>query len=408
MKRKLLLFAWLLTGIVSAYADGLVGVTNAINFVPKCRASFDIMLQNNPGGMQFKAWQAYIQLPEGLTYASYEPGDINDATHTTGTSVTESSDHKITITVLSTDNKVLTAATGRLMRIFLNVDASVAIDAVKTLAFTGVELTQVEGTTSTAQAVSDFNFNVTISNDVTLDEYVTFTPVDVEEVDVTLKRNLKAGMWNTIVLPMAMSSAQITSAFGAGTKVAEFTGVVFETTGTGMKMKIVGLKVNFAEVTDGMAAHKPYIIKVPSAVSEATITNHAISALPSGWSNPKFTILEDNDADYYLHFVGTYESPTVIPADGLFLSDNKFVYSAGSSKLRAFRGYFDFYASLTNKSAASRAITFSIDGESTTGIFNMEEGTLEKSGRYYNLQGQRVAKPRKGVYIVDGKQVIIK
>lgn len=407
MKRKLLLFAWLLTGIVSAYADGLVGVTNAINFVPKCRASFDIMLQNNPGGMQFKAWQAYIQLPEGLTYASYEPGDINDATHTTGTSVTVSSDNKITITVLSTDNKVLTAATGRLMRIFLNVDASVAIDAVKTLAFTGVELTQVEGTTSTAQAVSDFNFNVTISNDVTLDEYVTFMPADVEGVDVTLKRNLKAGMWNTIVLPMAMSSAQITSAFGAGTKVAEFTGADFEYMTT-PPFSVTGLKVNFAEVTDGMAAHKPYIIKVPSAVSEATISNHAISALPSGLDVPKITFYAYSSTNCPLSFVGTYESPTVIPADGLFLSDNKFVYSAGSSKLRAFRGYFDFYTSLPDKTAASRAITFSIDGESTTGIFNMEEGTLEKSGRYYNLQGQRVAKPRKGVYIVDGKQVIIK
>ena len=67
--------------------------------------------------------------------------------------------------------------------------------------------------------ISLINFNVTISNDVTLDEYVTFTPVDVEEVDVTLKRNLKAGMWNTIVLPMAMSSAQISSAFGAGSAV---------------------------------------------------------------------------------------------------------------------------------------------------------------------------------------------
>ena len=46
-----------------------------------------------------------------------------------------------------------------------------------------------------------------------------------------------------------------------------------------------------------------------------------------------------------------------------------------------------------------------INGKST-GIMNIETEGADKT--YYNLQGQRVASPRHGLYIKDGKKIILK
>ena len=59
---------------------------------------------------------------------------------------------------------------------------------------------------------------------------------------------------------------------------------------------------------------------------------------------------------------------------------------------------------------ASSAPSFSIEIEGeTTGIkvINLEENS-ENNGQMYDLQGRRVAEPTKGVYIVNGKKVVVK
>ena len=48
----------------------------------------------------------------------------------------------------------------------------------------------------------------------------------------------------------------------------------------------------------------------------------------------------------------------------------------------------------------------SLDG-TTTAIETVEKSTVE-NGVYYNLNGQRVAQPAKGLYIVNGRKVIMK
>jgi hypothetical protein len=53
-------------------------------------------------------------------------------------------------------------------------------------------------------------------------------------------------------------------------------------------------------------------------------------------------------------------------------------------------------------------LTFDFSGD-VTGVetLNIERGTLNDNS-YYNLAGQRVAQPTKGLYIVNGKKVVIK
>jgi hypothetical protein len=45
-------------------------------------------------------------------------------------------------------------------------------------------------------------------------------------------------------------------------------------------------------------------------------------------------------------------------------------------------------------------------GGEATGIEAVK--TTKANGEYYNLAGQRVAQPTKGLYIVNGKKVVIK
>ena len=55
--------------------------------------------------------------------------------------------------------------------------------------------------------------------------------------------------------------------------------------------------------------------------------------------------------------------------------------------------------------AARMAVVFN---DETTGISHIENGALRMDNSVYNLRGQRVAQPKKGLYIVNGKKVMVK
>ena len=57
---------------------------------------------------------------------------------------------------------------------------------------------------------------------------------------------------------------------------------------------------------------------------------------------------------------------------------------------------------------AVSAPTLNLDFGETTGINAVNGSELKVNGEYYNLAGQRVANPTKGLYIVNGKKVIVK
>ena len=57
--------------------------------------------------------------------------------------------------------------------------------------------------------------------------------------------------------------------------------------------------------------------------------------------------------------------------------------------------------------AARQFIGFGDDNE-TTGIQTVANSQQSAANSYYDLQGRRVAQPTKGLYIVNGKKVVIK
>jgi hypothetical protein len=128
----------------------------------------------------------------------------------------------------------------------------------------------------------------------------------------------------------------------------------------------------------------------------------------------------------YNSFIGTYEAGTEIPESALFLSGNKFWYSVGKTTTKAFRGYFSFYMVLSDISTAETRISLWLDGDETTGIKGIGQLDNLQSDDWYDLFGRKIvngqssARPngtldtsrnrqmKMGIYVKDGKKVIIK
>ena len=69
------------------------------------------------------------------------------------------------------------------------------------------------------------------------------------------------------------------------------------------------------------------------------------------------------------------------------------------------------YAKIAGVPAGAK-VMFAFDDDNTeiTGIenINSSDATADDNGAYYNLNGQRIGKPQHGVYIHNGKKIIIK
>lgn len=113
-----------------------------------------------------------------------------------------------------------------------------------------------------------------------------------------------------------------------------------------------------------------------------------------------------------IKFVGTYEKKDIVSDDGsstqyyCFMADGveagKFVHVITTPvTMNPYRAYMV----VEGGAVTARELDLVIDGVST-GIKNMKVGTDDNV--YYDLQGRRVLYPTKGLYIVNGRKVIIK
>ena len=192
------------------------------------------------------------------------------------------------------------------------------------------------------------------------------------ERNVNLTRSITAGKWSTIVLPFAVSNVE--TVFGAGTKVAQLTGVS-------------GTTVQFSNVTS-MNANEPYMIKVVSDFDAASINGATIVE-----GTPSKTVGT-------VTFQGVYENGT-IPTGAFFVSGNQlYQASDATNTIKPFRAYF-----VSDSNASALTLDFG-DATGIGSIANSQE--LKANSHVYNLAGQRVAQPTKGLYIVNGKKVVIK
>lgn len=261
------------------------------------------------------------------------------------------------------------------------------------------------GATRVPVADATFTLSVVEAHVVVLDELSTIAPEAATGVNVKVKRSIKANSWSTICLPFAMTAEQVTSTFGAGVLVKDFMGC--ETTKSGDD--VTALKLNFSTVT-AMEANHPYLIKVANAITyEDGFTVEGVDITPEAEPivnrDQKSVKIYGQTFYFYNSFVGTYTKDTQVPNLSLFISNDKFYYSNGSTMMKAFRGYFNLYDRLTSVDNASGRISM-VDDE-TTGI-NTIHGANGNADGYYDLQGRKIENPKKGLYIVNGKKTVVK
>ena len=194
------------------------------------------------------------------------------------------------------------------------------------------------------------------------------------------RTGLTAAPYGTICMPYAVAAGKIVG--------AEF----YSIAGKEEKDGTV-ISVYLEKVTGDLVAGQPYIFKATAETLTCTITSTSVEAEKAGKHNG---------------LIGCFEETGVLEGDNIYVLKNNELYKRGTQnwKIAAGRAYIDLSQIVTPSSAPAKdVIKMGVSGDGTTGIGAV---TAEHDNVYYNLQGQRVAAPSRGIYIVNGKKVIIK
>lgn len=392
-----------ITGTAMAQSNALsvADISLPQNSEATLTVSFQFDAANTYTGYSFN-----IELPEELEFVMEEGTDVactKGACHDASHSVTANlSEGLVKVAGLSLSSKPLTGTSGTLLTFAIKpASPTLTIGQTYTGKIKDILLVPVEGT---KKSLPESTFTITIAEPTDtrtiLDETSTVAPEAASSVNVRVKRAIKAGSWSTICLPFAMTAEQMVEAFGQGVEVKDFTSwssVEDEVTGD-----IVSIKIGFTPVV-AMEANHPYLIKVTNAITaEEGFTVDGVDIDPDDEPTKQVGTKKAERG----YFIGTYVANTIVPEDDLFISNDKFYYSKGKTKMKAFRGYFELADVITDIENASTRITLSDD--ETTGITNLNGKMSNDSSDYYDLQGRKVVAVRKGLYIKNNKKVVIK
>lgn len=143
-------------------------------------------------------------------------------------------------------------------------------------------------------------------------------------------------------------------------------------------------------------------------IKDGIVTKGQGVMLKSSTGNIVMTKVDNGSSDSYLgnSLVGTSHSISN-PGNAYVLNYKTsrgvaFYKLSSTGTIGANKAYL-----VANSTAAARAF-FAFDTDATTGIDKVNAQNSEKEVKAFDLQGRRVAKPANGLYIVNGKKVIMK
>lgn len=236
---------------------------------------------------------------------------------------------------------------------------------------------------------------ILIPKEYTMDETKTKNVIeDCAYANVTLQRTLSKDYWNTFCVPFALDAEQVAQYFGEGTQLRTYEGNCNNNI------------VYFATV-DNIEAGKPYIMKPGNAVVQNP-TFEGVSMVATGLDengNPQAV----GDAST-VQMKGIYNQ-ILLKTDKteLFLGDNDlFYYPINDIDARTIGGLRAYF--IVPQGTDIKKLRANLDGTPTSldTIFDTEESNAP----VYNLQGQCVGNSlralKSGIYIQNGKKVVVK
>ncbi len=218
--------------------------------------------------------------------------------------------------------------------------------------------------------------------------------------------------WNSIILPVDMTAAQVIEAFGKGTQIAKFNDldenwIKFET------VEVAGEGVVLEKNT-------PYII-FPTQKAYSNY-EYKINGETKTLNGPVYVAeginYEDQTANLQhsvngtfnrMTFFGSYDNKTAVSADSYMFSKGDLVHTSKTHTVKAYRCW------LKENTPSGKLLKLSLNNNNmgnTTGIQIVEENKRNANPGIYNIEGMRmntnnVDELSKGVYIVNNKTVVI-
>ena len=222
---------------------------------------------------------------------------------------------------------------------------------------------------------------------IVLDETATEVPTIDESItydEVTLKRILKAGVWNTFVSPFAIPASMLGDWEVKELAHSSFNGEV--------------LSLTFEDVTDGIQAGVPYMVRnkeITEDLTEITMTGVQLCATPQEVTTPEGDVT----------FTGVYHYGPM-PEGAFFISNNTFYQiprngdDTNNNKSKAFRAYL----MPQGAAAEARALSYRTDGvvdedENGTSVGSATGGVTVVA--IYNTQGERLTDLQDGINILQ-------
>lgn len=236
---------------------------------------------------------------------------------------------------------------------------------------------------------------------------------DLTKATMVFHRTFTTGKWNSLILPVDMTADQVKAAFGTDAKVARFS-----------RLEDKWIYFNMQTENDLLIKKNvPYIIKPtkqPTAVNrnynvggEKTkhINGLVYTVTGIGYTDQTATLkYEDKENTNGMIHYGSYEKPTVVPADSYILHNSgDMVHTAVEHP--SIKSYRTWLRETTPSGETLQMRVEQNDGPST-GIKVIEE-TAKNANAVYNVSGMRMNSSNtdnlpKGVYIINNKKVVIK
>ena len=216
--------------------------------------------------------------------------------------------------------------------------------------------------------------------------------------------------WNSIILPVDMTAAQVVEAFGENTQLAEFRALE----DNWIKFSTVNV------AADGVVLKKntPYIIYPTKEPGNYSYTIDGVTQIfydhvyvANGINYEDQTSkLEHTVNGIGMTYTGSYSNPTAVSKNSYMFSKGDLVHTNKEHTVKAYRCW------LKEDAPSGKMLMFSLDGnglDGTTGIHVIEENKQNTNTGIYNLGGVRmntnnIDKLPKGVYVVNNKVVVKK
>lgn len=296
-----------------------------------------------------------------------------------------------------------------------------------------------DGTPDVDEPADDCKQDLVFQENVHLNEKSTKTYK--ENLTMYFQRTFVGGSWNSLIMPVSLTKAQFTQAFGETAQLAQ-ANKVYEANNGNLVIGFSLVKETDAQ-SPYLVANKPYIIKVAKdfvekhTIKEKTpqltidagpltgqvyTVDNSLAAGGISYTYDETTgdgpVSVDFPVDAAittkwgmtdLKFKGSYDNHQTLDADNYIWNNGKLYHLTKTNHWM--KGYRCWLTPTWVNSENAKRLTFGFGDGETTGVDVPFADISTNNTKVYNLNGQRVDNMlgvQPGIYIVNGKKVVVK